>query len=305
MIDPIKRFLNYLTVEKGLSHNTIEAYKNDIKKFQKYINKTGNIGIDSHEFVPNSRREISGFTKDEVLSYLNHLRDSGNQNSTIIRNIASLRGFFKFMLLEGITEEDPLENLSNPKGWKHLPMVLGIDEVFSLLEKPKGGKLSLRDRAILELIYSSGLRASETINLKLNDINFEAGFIRVMGKGSKERIVPINDRAIGSLKKYMEELRPLILKKKTSPNLFLAKGGKPMTRQRLWQLIKLYSEGLSSKISPHTLRHCFASHLLDGGADLRALQKMLGHVDISTTQIYTKVTPERLKKVHKEHHPRG
>jgi len=298
MIDPVKRFLNFLIVEKGLSPNTIEAYKNDIKKFQKYIEKNG-----SGE--SNSCRQITGLAKNEVLAYLNHLRDSGNQNPTIVRNIASLRGFFRFMLLEGITEEDPLENLSTPRGWKHLPRILGIDEVFSLLEKPKGRKLSLRDRAILELIYSSGLRASETINLKLSDINFEAGFIRVMGKGSKERIVPINDRAIGSLKKYMEELRPLLLKKKTSPNLFLAKGGKPMTRQRLWQLIKLYSDGLSSKISPHTLRHCFASHLLDGGADLRALQKMLGHVDISTTQIYTKVTPERLKKVHKEHHPRG
>ncbi len=298
MIDPIKRFLNFLTVEKGLSPNTIEAYKNDIKKLQKYIEK-------NNSGESNSHRQITGLTKNEVLSYLNHLRDSGNQNPTIVRNIASLKGFFRFMLLEGITEEDPLENLSTPRGWKHLPKILGTDEIFSLLEKPKGRKLSLRDKAILELIYSSGLRASETINLKLNDINFEAGFIRVMGKGSKERIVPINDRAIESLKKYMEELRPLLLKKKTSHNIFLANGGKPMTRQRLWQLIKLYSEGLSLKISPHTLRHCFASHLLDGGADLRALQEMLGHVDISTTQIYTKVTPERLKKVHKEYHPRG
>ena len=291
MINIVERFLNYLTVEKGLSTNTIESYKNDINKFKKYFSDIN--------------KDITGFTTSDVISYLNHLRDNNNQTPTIARNIASIRGLCRFMLSEGIIEEDPLENLSTPKGWKHLPKILGIEDVVSLIEKPKGKKFSLRDRAILEFMYSSGLRASEIINLKLNDINFEAGFITVIGKGSKERVVPMNERAMKSLKKYINELRPSILKKKTSPNLFIAKGGKPMTRQRLWQLIKLYSEGLPIKISPHTLRHCFASHLLDGGADLRALQKMLGHADISTTQIYTKVTPERLKKVHKEYHPRG
>ena len=291
MINIVERFLNYLTVEKGLSINTIESYKNDINKFKKYLSDIN--------------KDITGFTTSDVISYLNHLRDNNNQTPTIARNIATLRGLCRFMLSEGITEEDPLENLSTPKGWKHLPKILGIEDVVSLIEKPKGKKFSLRDRAILEFMYSSGLRASEIINLKLNDINFEAGFITVIGKGSKQRVVPMNERAMKSLKKYINELRPSILKKKTSPNLFIAKGGKPMTRQRLWQLIKLYSEGLPIKISPHTLRHCFASHLLDGGADLRALQKMLGHADISTTQIYTKVTPERLKKVHKEYHPRG
>ncbi len=291
MINIVERFLNYLTVEKGLSTNTIESYRNDINKFKKYLSDIN--------------KDITGFTRSDVISYLNHLRDNNNQTPTIARNIASLRGLCRFMLSEGIIEEDPLENLSTPKGWKHLPKILGIEDVVSLIEKPKGKKFSLRDRAILEFMYSSGLRASEIINMKLNDINFEAGFITVIGKGSKERVVPMNERAMESLKKYINELRPSILKKKTSPNLFIAKGGKPMTRQRLWQLIKLYSEGLPIKISPHTLRHCFASHLLDGGADLRALQKMLGHADISTTQIYTKVTPERLKKVHKEYHPRG
>jgi integrase/recombinase XerD len=155
------------------------------------------------------------------------------------------------------------------------------------------------------MMYSSGLRASEVITIKLSDINFEAGFLTITGKGSKERVVPINEEALATLKLYIDESRPAILRKRTSPYLFLAKGGKPMTRQRLWQLIKKYSRELSINISPHTLRHCFASHLLDGGADLRALQKMLGHTDISTTQIYTKVTPERLRKIHKEHHPRS
>ncbi len=309
MIDPLKKFLNYLTVEKGLSVNTIEAYENDIIKFQKYLASSDRTMIDTRSQAPGmsspNAEDTALFTKNNLILYLNHLRDSGNQTTTIARNIASLRGFCKFMLSEAIMEEDPLENIGTPKGWKHLPKILGIDAVTSLIEKPKGGKFSLRDKAMLELIYSSGLRVSETISLKLNDINFEAGFITVMGKGAKERVIPINERAAKSLKEYIEELRPLLLKKRESQILFLARGGNPLTRQRVWQLIKVYSEGLPVKISPHTLRHCFASHMLDGGADLRALQKMLGHADISTTQIYTKVTPERLKKVHKNHHPRG
>lgn len=291
MVNIIERFFNYLTVEKGLSSNTIEAYRNDIKKFKDYLKKNG--------------KGITSFKKGYIISYLNHLRDLGNQTPTIARNIATLRGLCKFMLLEGIIEEDPIENLSIPKGWKHLPRILGTKEVFSLIESPEGNKFSLRDKAILELLYSSGLRASETINLKIDDINFETGFITLMGKGSKERVVPLNERVIGTIKQYIEDVRQGLLNKKISPYLFIAKGGGAMTRQRLWQIIKFYARQLSMNISPHTLRHCFASHLLEGGADLRALQKMLGHADISTTQIYTKVTPDRLKKVHKEYHPRG
>jgi integrase/recombinase XerD len=294
----LNQFINYLTVEKGLSSNTIESYRSDLKKFKKYLTASGRVSA-------GSLKEMKRITRHDIVSYLNHLRDSGNQTPTIARNISSLRGFCLFLLSEGVLEEDLLENLGTPKGWKNLPRILGTDEVVTLLEKPKGGKLSLRDRAMLELVYSSGLRASEIVKLKINDINFEAGFITVMGKGSRERVVPVNERAIKSLKKYLEELRPEILRKKTSRYVFLARGGKPLTRQRFWQLIKTYSRGLSIRISPHTLRHCFASHLLDGGADLRALQKMLGHADISTTQIYTRVTPEKLKKVHKRYHPRG
>jgi integrase/recombinase XerD len=290
-VNIVERFLNYLTVEKGLSANTLEAYKNDIHKFESFIKK--------------ENKEISGFSKKDLLFYLNSLRDLGMQNATITRNISALRSLCKFMLMEKIIEEDPVENLSAPKGWKRVPKTMGVSEVLELLKKPEGKKLSLRDCAILELMYSSGLRASEVVSIKMDDINFEAGFIRVSGKGSKERVVPINEAALGTVKRYIEESRPELLRKRASQYLFLAKGGKPMTRQRLWQLIKRYSAGLSTEISPHTLRHCFASHLLDGGADLRALQKMLGHTDISTTQIYTKVTPERLKKIHKDYHPRG
>ena len=291
MIDPVERFLNYLTVEKGLSENTLEAYKRDIRKFTKYLTE--------------NKKQITNFRRSDITAFLNHLRDSGNQATTLARNIAALRGLCKFMLLEGIIDEDPIENLLTPKGWKRIPRIIGIEEVSDLLKKPEGKKLSLRDRAMLEIIYSSGLRVSEVINIKMGDISFEAGFITIKGKGSKERVVPINEATLSTLVQYIEESRPEILRKRDSRFLFLAKGGKPMTRQRLWQIIKTYSKGLSIQISPHTLRHCFASHLLDGGADLRALQKMLGHTDISTTQIYTKVTPERLKKIHKEFHPRG
>lgn len=291
MINPVERFLNYLIVEKGLSANTLEAYRRDIQKFSGYLKECG--------------KEITNFTRSDLHSFIHHLRNSGNQASTLARNIAALRGLCKFMLMEGIIEEDPIENLLTPKGWKRIPRIIGTDEVKTLLEKPEGKKLSLRDRAMLEIIYSSGLRASETINIKLGDINFEAGFITITGKGLKERVVPVNEKALATVKKYIDESRPELLRKRNSRFLFLAKGGKPMTRQRLWQLIKQYSAQLSTNISPHSLRHCFASHLLDGGADLIALQKMLGHTDISTTQIYTKVTAERLKKIHKQHHPRG
>ena len=291
MPDPIERFLYYLTVEKGLSANTLEAYRGDLHKFNAYLDNNG--------------KNLSNFRRSDIVSFIAYLRDAGNQTSTLARNIASLRGLCKFLLMEGLINEDPIENLTAPKGWKRVPKILGVQDISLLLKKPQGRKFSLRDKAILELMYSSGLRASEVVNMKTGDINFEAGFITIQGKGSKERVIPVNETALKTLKRYIEELRPVILNKKTSRHLFIRKGGKPMTRQRLWQLIKTYSKELSIKISPHTLRHCFASHLLDGGADLRALQKMLGHTDISTTQIYTKVTPERLKRIHRDYHPRG
>jgi integrase/recombinase XerD len=291
MVDTLERFLHYLTVEKGLSSNTLEAYKRDIRKFTAHLADTG--------------KTLTTFHRSDILAFISCLRDSGHQTSTLSRTISALRGLCKFMLIEKIIREDPSENLSAPKGWKRVPKIIGIEDISALLEKPRGKKLSLRDKAILEIIYSCGTRASEVINMKISDVNFEAGFITLQGKGSKERVVPVNETALSTVKRYMKELRPSLLGKNTNHYLFLRKGGKPMTRQRLWQLIKTYSGGLSIKISPHTLRHCFASHLLEGGADLRALQKMLGHADISTTQIYTKVTPDRLRKIHKEFHPRG
>ncbi|HEW81796.1 MAG TPA: site-specific tyrosine recombinase XerD, partial [Nitrospirae bacterium] len=198
MIDPVERFLNYLTVEKGLSPNTLDAYRRDILKFREYLKENG--------------RKITNFKKDDLVSFIDKLRNSGNQASTLARHIASLRGFCKFLLIEGIIKEDPIENLSTPKGWKRIPKIIGIEEVSILLSTPGGQKLSLRDRAMLATIYSSGLRASEVVNIKMGDINFEGGFLRVKGKGSKERVVPINDAAIGTIVNYIEESRPQILK---------------------------------------------------------------------------------------------
>lgn len=291
VIDPFKRFIHYLTVEKGLAANTLEAYERDLRKFVDYIAESG--------------ISITALSRKDIASFMERLRDSGHKTSTLARYVASIRGFCKFLLMEKIIDEDPVENYATPKGWKHIPKIMGFSEVSDLLKRPSGKKLSLRDRAMLEIIYSSGLRVSEVATLKVQDIHFEAGFLTVKGKGSKERVVPVNEKTLETLKEYIDTSRAELLKNRHSPYLFIARGGKPLTRQRLWQLVKLYSSGLSIEVSPHTLRHCFASHLLDGGADLRALQKMLGHTDISTTQIYTKVTPERLRKVHKQHHPRG
>ncbi|HCC68405.1 MAG TPA: site-specific tyrosine recombinase XerD [Nitrospiraceae bacterium] len=306
MADIIERFNNYLTVEKGLSSNTLEGYTRDLKKFKNYLGVIG--------------KGLTDFARTDITAYLNHLRDSGNQTPTITRSISTIRGLCRFMLSEGIIDEDPSENLQTPKGWKRLPKTLKIDAVSSLIRMPlitahssRSTVRCLRDNAILEMLYSSGLRASEIINLGVGDINFEAGFLTITGKGSKERIVPINENALSAVKKYIDEARPKLLRDRDSSILFLSQGGKQMTRQRLWQIIVSYAEELSfgsaqdmpSGISPHTLRHCFASHLLEGGADLRAVQKMLGHADISTTQIYTKVTSERLRKIYKKYHPRG
>jgi integrase/recombinase XerD len=192
MVEPVNRFLNYLTVEKGLAPNTLEAYKRDILQFQSFLNETAT--------------KITTFKRNDILSYVNELRDTGHQATTLARIISTIRGLCKFMLLEGIIEADPIENLSTPKGWKRIPKIIGINEVLSLLKQPEGTKMALRDRAILEMIYSSGLRASELVNIKLDNINFEAGFLSVRGKGSKERVVPINESALETLKQYTQTL---------------------------------------------------------------------------------------------------
>jgi len=278
-------------VERGLSKNTVEAYARDIGLFQKMLAST-NKGLDS-------------FSKTDILDFLGEMKDNAYSTPSICRFISSIRGICRYMIVEKIIKDDPSENLQTPKKWERLPKAISLEDVISLLDSRTDSATFLRDTAMLEILYSSGLRVSELVSLKHGNVNLEAGFLRIMGKGSKERLVPINSRALDKIKRYTKELRPAILKKKQSDYLFVTNRGRAMTRQRFWQTIKKYGKQIGINLSPHTLRHSFATHLLEGGADLRSVQKMLGHSDISTTQIYTKVSSDRIKKVYTQHHPRA
>jgi integrase/recombinase XerD len=294
-VNLLKDFLTYLSVEKGLSRNTIDSYFFDLRKFQ--------------DFLSSEDKEFISFLRADIIDFIERLRDEGYSISSICRFISSIKGLCKYLIVEDIISENPSENLQSPKRWERLPKSLSISEVRSFLRGnllPKqSGPTKIRDYVMFELLYSSGLRVSELVSLKLEDVNLEAGFLRVLGKGSKERVVPVNIRAMEMIKRYINQQRYEILKKRRSPYLFVTGRGKPMTRQRFWQTIKTFGRRLGLELSPHTMRHSFATHMLEGGADLRSLQKMLGHSDISTTQIYTKVTTERLRKVYTEHHPRA
>ena len=291
----LEDFLTYLTVEKGLSRNTIASYRFDLKKFYNFLSSKG--------------ISLVSFTKADLIDFLETLRGEAYNVSSICRFLSSIKGFCRYLLIENVIKEDPSENLQSPKKWERLPKALSLSEVTSFLDLSASSKLSapaiMRDHVMFELLYSSGLRVTELISLKLEDINLEAGFLRVLGKGSKERIVPLHLRASERVKKYISRQRLEILGEKRSPYLFVTQRGGPMTRQRCWQTIKGLGKTLGLELSPHTMRHSFATHLLEGGADLRSLQKMLGHADISTTQIYTKVTADRLKQVYSKHHPRA
>jgi integrase/recombinase XerD len=294
-MDHLNDFLTYLSAEKGLSMNTVESYHFDLRKFR--------------ESLSSRSRDFASFTKADIIDFIEILRDEGYSASSICRFLSTVKSLCKYFLIENIIKEDPSENLQSPKRWERLPKSLSVSEVRAFLDLSSSMDLSepaaIRDYVMFELLYSSGLRVSELISLKLEDINFDAGFVRVLGKGSKERIVPLHMRAIERVKEYISRQRPEILKKKRSPYIFVTRRGGPMTRQRFWQTIKALGRKLGIEISPHTIRHSFATHLLEGGADLRSLQKMLGHADISTTQIYTKVTTDRLKQVYSKHHPRA
>lgn len=289
--DLINRFLSYLTVERGLSLNTTESYRLDLRGFLKFLNRRN--------------KEAEAFKRDDIIDYISELRDKGAAASSICRLISTLKSFARFLIIEKVIFEDPTETIRTPERWQRLPRATSLSEIKELLQIDFKSGTFLRDTAMLELMYSSGLRVSELISLKINDVNYEAGFLKVMGKGSKERVVPMNERAKAKMLGYMLELRHKMLRKKQSPYLFLTNRGAPMTRQRFWQALKKLAEQAGIKISPHIIRHSFATHLLEGGADLRSVQKMLGHSDISTTQIYTKVSGERIKKVYYQYHPRA
>jgi integrase/recombinase XerD len=291
----VDQYLNYLLVEKGLARKTIESYSSDIARYLAFL-QTNDIS------------NISTRDTTYILKHLISLRDAGLGPSSRARHLVALRGFYRFLVQEKIIPHDPTKQIELPKSGLKLPNVLSVEEVKRLLNSPDTKtRLGVRDAAMFELLYASGLRVSELVNLKLRDINLEAGFVRVFGKGSKERIVPIGQHAKEKVRTYLEIARPNQLKNTISPFLFVARKGKPMTRQGFWKLLKRYALGLGmhKKISPHSFRHSFASHLLEGGADLRAVQIMLGHVDISTTQIYTHISRTHLKEMHLKYHPRG
>jgi integrase/recombinase XerD len=287
--------MDYITVEKGLSKNTLDSYNGDLVRYQSFL---GGLGI----------VEIEETSKMEVMTYLLSLRKRDLSDKTVARSIAVLRGFYRWLADEGVLRGNPLEDMESPRTTRSLPEVLSLDEVDSLLNQPDSSSpIGMRDKAMLELLYATGLRVSELTNLVLNNINLEAGYLMVLGKGAKQRIVPMGQEALHWLKRYLEESRKRLLGSNRSPRAFVSQWGRGMTRQCFWKIIKKYAlmAGMRKKISPHTLRHSFASHLLEGGADLRSVQTLLGHVDISTTQIYTHVTRERLKKIHARYHPRS
>lgn len=287
----IKEFLNHCLTEKALSLNTVKSYENDLKNFVHFLTSKG----------------ITPFQckKDDVTEYLISQKEKGYNASSIARAISSLRQFFRFLIMNGKISHDPVEGLKSPKLWLRLPKALDIGDVRKLLKIMVNSKYFQRDIAMLELMYACGLRVSELVGLKVSDINFEAGFIRVRGKGEKERIVPVAQRTLERVKKYLLELRPKLIKKKTTDFLFLNNRGYPLTRQRFWQNLKAMGRVAGINVTPHMIRHSFATHLLEGGVDLRSLQKMLGHSDISTTQIYTKISMDRLRKEYLKHHPRA
>jgi integrase/recombinase XerD len=290
--DLFKRFLNYLTVEKGLSENTLESYERDLKKYALFTKDSAPDAV----------------THADVVSFLASLSSKGISTQSAARNLAAVRGFHKYLLIDGLAHTDPTVNLETPRGWKRLPKTLPAAEVDGLLARPDTSTLiGLRDKAMLELLYATGLRVSELVGLKLPDINLERGFLLVMGKGSKERAVPMGESAVAAIHAYLDGGRPALLTGKESNFLFISSRHRRITRQTFWGRIKFYARqaGIAQNISPHTLRHSFATHLLDNGADLRIVQAMLGHSDISTTQIYTHVSRERLKKIHEKYHPRG
>ena len=291
----LDQFLNYLVVEKGLSLNTLESYSRDLNKYLDFLSEKG-------------IKDISTTSDVTIVSFITALKKKRLSNRSIARNVTSIKMFYKFLTENHYITKNPALIIETAKGETKLPQVLSIAEVELLLQKPDRNTVrGLRDAALLELLYATGLRVSELVSLPVNNLNLEAGYLIAYGKGSKERLVPIGEVAQNAIREYLHKGRPALLRNSQSPYLFLTRNGKPFTRQGFWKLIKGYalSAGIQKNISPHTLRHSFASHLLERGADLRSVQMMLGHVDISTTQIYTQVTTERLKKIHNQYHPRS
>ena len=291
----LERFQDFLSLEQGASPRTLEAYLRDVERFATYVLTRGAAApTDADARV--------------LREFVYHLKDLGLSPASIRRNVSAVRGYFRFLVGEGHLVRDPSERLETPKRWRTLPEVLSVSEVERLLAAPTlDDPLAFRDRALLELAYGAGLRVSEWISLGVRDLLLEDSLVRVFGKGSKERLVPIGRTAVGAVAVYLRELRPRLERGEGRGVLFLNARGQPMTRMGAWKILRKYVDraSIAKHVTPHTLRHSFATHLLEGGADLRAVQEMLGHVDISTTQIYTHVDREYLRSVHRQFHPRA
>lgn len=295
MKEHLRSYLHYITLEKNLSENTVLSYKLNLNRYLDYLESKRIKNAD----------DINEETITEFLRTLSELLLSAK---SISQNISVIKGFHKFLFGDGLVKSDPTQNLTKPKIRKSLPEVLTQNEVDLILKQPDtSGRLGLRDKAILETMYATGMRVSETLTVKQSDINFSDGFVRVFGKGSKERLVPIGRSAITWIKKYQAEVRVNLANENSKDVLFLNARGKPMSRMAIWDIVDKYSRKarIEKAVHPHTFRHSFATHLLEGGADLRAVQEMLGHSDISTTEIYTHIDREYLKEVHRTFHPRG
>lgn len=291
----LNQYYNYLLIEKGAAGNTLEAYGHDLKRYVSFLEKR-------------EMTDVRAITSETVIAFLVQIKAQGLSANSMNRSLAALRGFYKFLLQEKVLDESPLAHIELAKVWMRLPDTVSKEEMNLILSQPGDQTPSaLRDSAMLELLYATGLRVSELISLSMNSINWQVGFLIVMGKGSKERVVPIGKTAYDCVRRYVDEARPRLTKSGTTDVLFLNRFGGALSRQGLWKIIIFYAQkaGLQKNVHPHTFRHSFASHLLEGGADLRAVQVMLGHSDISTTQIYTHITRERLKDIHRQYHPRG
>ncbi len=301
MKEAVENFLTYLAVEKGYSENTIVAYRNDLYQLAEFIEGEA---VESGIIPP-----WAGFDRQSMLRYLLSLKERGYVATTQARKVAAVKSFFDFMVAEGTMKTSPAEGVTSPKTGKSLPKPISISQARSLIEQPS--KLSTpdakRDKAMLQLLYASGMRVSELVSLNLPDVDIRGGYVRCFGKGHKERLIPIHEQAASAIEDYINEARPQLVHNGDDTALFLNQRGERLTRQGLWQILKAYAKeaGLEAQVTPHTLRHSFATHMLSGGADLRSVQQLLGHANISTTQVYTHLTSEHVRRTYEKSHPRA
>ena len=316
MEQKIQDFLTFLSVEMGLSNNTFEAYRNDLSQFHAYLQDqaqrreaAGQL-ISSAEAPPAPAENIwATVNKARIVSYILHIKEKEYAPATVARKVAAIKSFFHFLQAEGAIPNDPTDTLDSPKVAKSLPRPISIQEAAALLAEPDKAKTpeALRDKAMLELLYATGMRVSELVSLNLDDVSLAAGYVRCFGKGGKERAIPVHHKAIAAVEVYLQQARQQFLTDPAQPALFVNQRGERLTRQGFWLILKDYAQkaGIGTEVTPHTLRHSFATHMLNSGADLRSLQELLGHANITTTQIYTHLTRDHIRQAYDKAHPRA